>query len=72
MVSHSLFLGSLMVTRFLPDTPSLHPTRFKYCERECLSLNDLSRGLSASDWAMCSFLNQSLGPRESKAPSTQV
>ena len=69
---HTLFLGSLMMTRLLPDTPSLHPTRFKYCERECLCLNDHSRSLNASDWALCSCLNQSLGPTESKAQSAQV
>ena len=71
--SHSLFLGFLMVTRLLPDTPSLHPLMFlKCCERECLSLNDHSTSLNASDWATCSCLHQSPWPRESKAPNVQV
>lgn len=50
--SHMLSLRFLMVTRLLPDAPGLHPPRFMFCERACLSPNDHSGSLSASNWAV--------------------
>ena len=50
--SHTLSPGFLVATRLLPDTPGLHPSRFK-----CLSLHDHKGSLSASDWAMYSHYN---------------
>lgn len=60
LASHTLSLGFLMVTRLLPDTPGMHPPRFKCCEGERLFLNDHSGSLNASDWAMYSCLKPSL------------
>lgn len=52
--SHSLSHKFLMVPRLLPGTPGLRPPRFKCCGRECSSLNDNSRNLSASECALAS------------------